>query len=145
MENKWEKLCDPEPKLHVEIVREFYANALPIMEGETFEFKTWVRGKEISFSINSISEYLGNPLPVADDELCKYHKRLARGNWNIEHVKDKLMLTRQCYEVNVVGKTLKFLWKNMMIIAQVIMVVVLYNIRPHNHPLFILMEIACLS
>ncbi|KAL5063776.1 hypothetical protein RYX36_025513 [Vicia faba] len=41
LDRNWEKLCELEAKLHLEIIYEFYANALPL-EGGRFEFKTWV-------------------------------------------------------------------------------------------------------
>lgn len=40
----WEKLREPEPKLHLEIIREFYVNVLLTADGKHFAFKTWVWG-----------------------------------------------------------------------------------------------------
>ncbi|KAL5059635.1 hypothetical protein RYX36_031239 [Vicia faba] len=46
-DRNWDKLCEPESKLNLENVREFYANALPSDDGR-FEFKTYVReGKSL--------------------------------------------------------------------------------------------------
>ncbi|KAL5078649.1 hypothetical protein RYX36_007070 [Vicia faba] len=76
---KCEVLCKPYSKLHLEIVREFYVNALP-MEGSPFAFKTWVRGKEIDFSRSAINEFHGNPCAFGDDKLDEYHIQLVKGN-----------------------------------------------------------------
>lgn len=87
MDMHWEKSCEPEPKLHLEIVREFYVNVLLGMEGEPFAFKTWVTGREISFLRHAISQYLGNPLTIGNDELCDYHAKLATGGWDLSLLK----------------------------------------------------------
>ncbi|KAL5062187.1 hypothetical protein RYX36_023924, partial [Vicia faba] len=130
-DRNWKKLYEPSPKLHLEIVREFYANVLPnkdLPEGRPYGFKTWVKGKYISFLREVISEYLGNTLTLEENDLCEYHQKLTSGNWDFEQVKRKVVLPGYTYELNVVGKPLKFLRKNLKKEAQVLMALVLYNI-----------------
>lgn len=52
---KWNKICEPEPEINYDIVREFYANALQLEEGVAFHYQTRVRGKIISFSRDAIT------------------------------------------------------------------------------------------
>src|SRR3954466_11958026 len=111
------KLCEPAPKFHLEIVREFYANAVPneefLVEGVPFEFKTWVRGKEIDFSRQAIREFLGTQLPFEDGELCGYHVQLARGNFDWEHLREVLCLRKQSYDLNPSLQPQKFSRKSL--------------------------------
>ena len=46
LRKKWDVLIDPVDKISYDLVREFYANALP-NEGEQFLFRTTVRGKAL--------------------------------------------------------------------------------------------------
>ncbi|KAL5070242.1 hypothetical protein RYX36_021129 [Vicia faba] len=139
-DRKWDKLCDPESKLNLEIVREFNVNAMPSNDGH-FEFKTWVRGKEISFSRSKINQYLALPSTFADDELYEYHDILARKAWEFEYAKNKLCLSGHSYELTIGGRPQKFLRSSLKTKAQFLMEVVLYNIRPHSHTSSIPVEI----
>lgn len=65
----WKTFMTLPTSLNYEIIREFYANTLPI-EGMRCSFTTMVRGRQVSFSKDVINEYLGNPLTLIDDELC---------------------------------------------------------------------------
>jgi hypothetical protein len=50
IENKgWDTLINPSTRLNYDLVREFYANAIPIEEDEAVSFTTWVRGTNIRF------------------------------------------------------------------------------------------------
>ncbi|KAL5073142.1 hypothetical protein RYX36_012126, partial [Vicia faba] len=49
---KWEVLFETFPKLHLEIVHEFYLNALPL-EGSPFDFKTWATESHFVYSYGS--------------------------------------------------------------------------------------------
>src|SRR4051812_29036346 len=133
----WLKLCEPAPKFHLEIVREFYANVVPNeefpVEGVAYEFKTWVRGKEINFSRQAIREFLGTPLPFEDGELCDYHVQLARGNFDWEHLREVLCMSGHSYDLNPSQQPQKFSRKVLTINAQVLMSVVLHNLRPRSH------------
>ncbi|MCI45672.1 hypothetical protein A2U01_0066911, partial [Trifolium medium] len=52
-----------------------------------------IRGRPLSFDREAINEYLGNPYePKGDDGLCPYGRLLARGNWNVETITEKLLM-----------------------------------------------------
>ena len=65
---KWQKLAQPESQYNEELIREFYANAYPV-QMFTKRRQSWVRGKQISYSRNTINEYLGNPCTPEEDEI----------------------------------------------------------------------------
>ncbi|KAI5433674.1 hypothetical protein KIW84_020805 [Lathyrus oleraceus] len=52
-----------------------------------------LRGREFSFNRDAINFCPGNPLTLEEGALCECGKRLTRGNWNIELVKDVLVMT----------------------------------------------------
>ncbi|KAL5053117.1 hypothetical protein RYX36_033799 [Vicia faba] len=110
------------------------------MKGSPFAFKTWVRVKQINFSRSAINEFLGNPCTLDDDELDEYHIQLARGNWKFDHLRAKLCKREHTYEVNALGHLLKFQQKSLKAKAQVLMCVILYNIRPQSHTSSILVQ-----
>ena len=50
----WAKLLNPADRVCYQLIREFYANAIQA-EGEFYRFKTFVRGREISFHRDAIN------------------------------------------------------------------------------------------
>lgn len=78
-------MVNPPTRLKYEIIREFYANALPI-EGLKYPFTTMVQGRIISFDRNAINEYLGSPLNLEEGETDSYSRHVAQGNWNIQRI-----------------------------------------------------------
>lgn len=74
---------NPPTKLNYEVIREFYANALP-MQGQEYPFTTMVQGRIIFFDRNAINDYLGNPLTLEEGEIDAYSKCVVHGNWDME-------------------------------------------------------------
>ncbi|KAL5098269.1 hypothetical protein RYX36_002596, partial [Vicia faba] len=72
-----------------------------------------VRGRNISFSCDSINAYLGNPLTLSEGELDEYIKRLTRGNWNLNLVTDAIISRGNSYETNVIWASNKSLRNNL--------------------------------
>ncbi|KAI5415093.1 hypothetical protein KIW84_040521 [Lathyrus oleraceus] len=128
----WHKLLIPPTYLNYDIVSEFYSKALPI-EGMRHPFTTFVRGKEVSFTRYEINDYIDNPLTLEEGEKCAYYKRVCRADWNIELIKEALILPGRSYVVNASGLLVKFLRKDMNVHAQVLMNLLLYNIKPMSH------------
>ncbi|KAL5079190.1 hypothetical protein RYX36_007611 [Vicia faba] len=81
---------------------------------------------------------------MEDGELCEYHKKLERGKWDFELVKNKFVSLGHSYELIVVGIPLKFILKSLKKMPRVLMFVVLYNIRIHSHMSSIPVETVCL-
>src|ERR1051325_10852792 len=134
-------LCEPQTKVNVELVREFYANAIPT-EGRDFQFTSLVRGKVASFSRSAINSYLGINWTAPEDDLDVYHEHLARGNGDHDMLRRKLCLSGHSYELNKAGQPVKFNWSSLKTSARVLMCVALYNLRPRSHTSSIPMETA---
>src|ERR1051325_5784449 len=132
-------LFEPQTKVNVELVREFYANYFPA-EGSEFRFASVVRGKLVSFSRTAINSYWGLNWTAPEDQLDVYHEHLARGNWDFNMLRSKLCLSGHSYELNRAGQPLKFNRSSLKTSARVLMCVALYNLRPRSHTYSIPME-----
>ena len=67
----WARLVTPMAKFDLEIVIEFYANAWPTEE-EVRDMRSWVRGHWIPFDADAISQFLGDPLILEEDQQCEF-------------------------------------------------------------------------
>ncbi|KAL5055567.1 hypothetical protein RYX36_036249 [Vicia faba] len=131
-DRKWKKMDNLPINLNYEIIWEFYANGIPIKD-QPHSFMTMVRGRDISFFRDSIKAHIGNPLTFEEGELDEFAKCLARGNCKVNLVTDALMEEGKSYETNSIGDLKKFKRKNLRTIAQVMITLVLHNIRPISH------------
>ncbi|GAU40253.1 hypothetical protein TSUD_219650 [Trifolium subterraneum] len=86
-------------KLNHEIVREFYANAIPIGQ-EPYNFTTVVRGKQIHFDRDALNRFLGEQSNLDSDQLWEERRAV------------KTTLT---------------------IPAQIIHLLISYNLKPRSH------------
>ncbi|KAL5095778.1 hypothetical protein RYX36_000105 [Vicia faba] len=82
---KWGVLLTPLTEMNFDIVREFYANAIPI-EDVCYSYYSVVWGRAVSFDRNLVSQYLGHPLTLQRGELCSYQKRVASKKWRLDLV-----------------------------------------------------------
>jgi hypothetical protein len=136
---KWGKLLDPHIHINMDIVREFYANALPIDEDgepseELFTFTTKVRGRSLSFDREAINTYLGNPMPLrSPDELCAFHRKQNQGNWDHDLIQRTNLKEGCAYEISQAGRAYRALKNDMNIPAQVVFKLIIHNIRPKSH------------
>jgi len=131
---EWGILLQPPRKVNFELVREFYANALPTNATDPFTFQTFVCGRDISFTRDAINQYLGNPYPLDDpNELCEYHEHLARGNFNHDEIERTILKAGRQYDVNDVGRKHRAKYAGLNLPAQVTLKLILHNIRPKSH------------
>jgi len=63
----WTPLVTPMAKFDPKIVLEFYANAWPTEEGVR-DMRSWVRGQWIPFDADALSQFLGDPLVLEEDQ-----------------------------------------------------------------------------
>lgn len=131
-ERKWETLVTPHPHINTEIVREFYANAMPV-EGEEFSYTTFIRGRVINFDRQSINDYLGKPYTLRrPDDLCPFHLQQNRGNWDHKQIQETIMKPGKGYQKSLTGRdTVKKC--DMTPIAQTICKLILFNVKPKSH------------
>ncbi|KAL5056471.1 hypothetical protein RYX36_037153, partial [Vicia faba] len=89
---KWGVLLNPPTELNFDIIREFYANAIPI-EDVRYSYYSFVRGRVVSFDRNLVSQYLNHLVILQRGELCSYQKRVASKKWRFDLVSETLALT----------------------------------------------------
>lgn len=121
-------MIDPLDKVNHDVVIEFYANAVP-KEGEPFRFTTFVRGKELRFDRETINEVLGNPSNLAPGELDKFTWALGRHS-DFDAMARMILQEGRNVQVKNVGFPVWYSREDMTPEAQVLLLLVLYNIRP---------------
>lgn len=128
----------------MDIVREFYANALPTREGVGYSYKTMVQGKVVHFSRNAINKFLGDPLTLGNGEKYEYETKTRENTWDLEEVSACLCLEGKKYLVN--GKRHPKCWKreDLKFPVRALLVIFLNNIRPTSHVTMIPIDIGCL-
>lgn len=131
----WGKLLKPEIKINPELLREFYANALPENpHTDPFEFVTVARGRTIRFDREAINTYLGNPYPLADeDEFDLFHTNQNKGNFDHDEIKKAILLEGKNYEASDAGREHIAKYSAMVPEAKVILKLILHNIKPNSH------------
>jgi hypothetical protein len=132
---KWGKLLDPHVQINADIVREFYANVLPMdEEGEPseghFTFTTRVRGRSLSFDREAINTYLGNLIPLKSPDI---YRKQNQGNWDHDLIQKSILMEGRFYEVSRAGRPYRALTGDMTTPAQVVLKLILHNIRPKSH------------
>jgi hypothetical protein len=134
IENRgWETLINPPSRLNYDLVREFYANAIPI-EDEAVSFKTWVRGVNIRFDRDAINNYLGKPSTLPSDELCEFSKHVARGNWDVPGLLQDVLREGASIEYSKNGDApLRALRDDIQKFHQLLFLLVTCNILPKSH------------
>jgi len=142
---EWGRLLQPPKKVNVELVREFYTNALPTLSTNPFTFQTFVRGRDISFTRDAINEYLVNPYHLAErDELCEFHATLAQGSFNYSEIERTIVKSGRHYDVSDAGRKHRAKYVDLTLPAQVILKLILHNIRPKSHILTTTVDVAAL-
>ncbi|GAU52033.1 hypothetical protein TSUD_418690, partial [Trifolium subterraneum] len=133
-ERGWDKLLNPHETINEDLVREFYANAVPTDEDAPFSFTTMIRGHPLRFDRDAIHAYLGNPEIVVNEAgLCPYARILAQGNWNVDHMTKKLLVPDRNIKFNSAGFPLRAMRGDMKPKAQLTLLFILHNILPRSH------------
>jgi hypothetical protein len=88
----WDRVCNPITDLNAELVREFYANALPENPlTDPFPYETVVRGRTISFDRAAINKYLGNPFQLSrDHEYDEFHTKRNLGHFKVDETHEEI-------------------------------------------------------
>jgi hypothetical protein len=103
------------------------------LEGEGFSFTTMVRGRVITFDREGINDYLGKPYKLkTPDELCPFHIQQNKGDWDHSAIQETILQPGKGYEKSVTGRdTVKKC--NMTPIAQTLLKLILFNVKPKSH------------
>ncbi|KAK2395558.1 hypothetical protein QL285_057284 [Trifolium repens] len=136
---KWGRLLAPYTQINSDIVKEFFVNAFPVDEDgdpseKHFDYTTFVRGRQFSFDREAINTYLGNPFPIRHpDDLCTFHRKQAQGNWDHDLLQRTILKEGRTYDVSAAGRPHRALKGDMTTPAQVILKLIVHNIRPESH------------
>ncbi|GAU37514.1 hypothetical protein TSUD_21190 [Trifolium subterraneum] len=90
-ERGWVDLARPADVINFDLVREFYANAMPLDDEDPVTFKTMVRGREIRFDRDTINDFLGQPSQLPPETYCAFTQSIAQGNWDISALTQSLL------------------------------------------------------
>jgi hypothetical protein len=130
----WGKLTNPTKKINFDLVREFYANAIPLDNEDPVTFRTYVRGNEIKFDRDTINSFLGNPSSLPPDTYCALTQHLARENWNVPAITQTLLRPGHAIEWSKDNAhPLRALRDDLTIPSQLLQTFSLHNVIPRTH------------
>src|SRR4051812_15063605 len=146
LENRnWERVFEPHTVIDYDIVKEFYANALKTTdESVAYSYQSYVRGKTVAFDRESISEFLGEPLQLGENEKCFYRQNVNNCASMVELMTETICDRGRGPELSRQGNPTHYNRKNLNIQARGILSVILYNIRPRTHVTTIPLDVAFL-
>lgn len=141
---KWDKLLTPETQINPDIVREFYANALPNCEktemDARFTYTSFVRGTNVRFDRDTINTYLGNPLELDPPEdptiptLCAYGEMERDKDYSFRQIARDILLPGKTY--NKGKKSQEYTtanFRDMKLEAGIIFQFLVHNVVPRSH------------
>nr|KYP46875.1 hypothetical protein KK1_031521 [Cajanus cajan] len=129
---KWTKLATPEKKYSEEIIREFYANALPLQNRDQTR-KSWVRGTQVYYHRDAINDFLGNPYSLGGDGRDGYGRLKNACSFKADEVAERLCLPGCTYTLGASGKPVKILRKNLNTLARIWQNFLYCNVFPTMH------------
>ncbi|KAK2366082.1 hypothetical protein QL285_079505 [Trifolium repens] len=133
-ERNWGVLACPIEDINFDLVKEFYANDIPLDDEDPVSFKTMVRGQEIRFDRDAINEYLGQPSNLSTDTYCAYTQSVARGNWNVSAITQTLLEPgRQLVWNQQNTHPVRAMKEDLTIPSQLLLLFTLHNVIPRSH------------
>lgn len=132
-ERKWTKFLSFPVKYNEELLREFYANALP--RHETGSFRTsWVRGAMVRYDFVAIKEFLKTDFQDPEVQLCTYFESKDLDDFDPNKLPKVLSIPRKCYvKSKENSKAYKFKRDALRTISPIWMSFVFSNIAPTLH------------
>ncbi|XP_058734008.1 uncharacterized protein LOC131605698, partial [Vicia villosa] len=144
-ERNWEKVFEPHTVIDYDIVKEFYANAIKTTdESVAYSYQSYVRGKTVAFDRESISEFLGEPFQLGENEKYFYRQNVNNCASMVELMTETICDRGRGPELSRQGNPTHYNRKNLNIQARGILSVILYNIRPRTHVTTIPLDVAFL-
>jgi hypothetical protein len=93
-----------------------------------------VRGRTIHFDRDAIQDYLRTQFTLPQDkELCAFQKHKASGNWDYTSIRNTLLRPNCDFECSSAQVPLRAFRVEMTPFAQLLFLLVLYNIQPNTH------------
>ncbi|GAU23987.1 hypothetical protein TSUD_327880 [Trifolium subterraneum] len=133
-ERNWEDLARPTNDINFDLVREFYANAMPLDDEDPVTFKTMVRGREIRFDRDAINDFLGKPSNLPTDTYCAFTYSVAQGNWDVQALTQSLLRPgHQLIWNNQNTRPVRAKKDDLTIPSQLLLLFTLHNVIPRSH------------
>ncbi|KAL5158913.1 hypothetical protein HKD37_15G043291 [Glycine soja] len=105
----WKPLVTPMAKFDLEIVLEFYANAWPTKEGVR-DMRSLVRGQWIPFDADALSQFLGDPLILEEDQQCEFNQRRSQADsFDEEAIAQLLCIPGQDFARTAAGRRVQIM------------------------------------
>ena len=140
---KWDKLLTPPININSDIVKEFYANAMPLCDKRDmdtrFTYTTMVQGKTIHFDRDTINAYLDNPLELPPPEdptiptLCEYGRKEEARAWNHNRIVRDILLPGKRYNRGKNEEPTTANFSDMTLEAAIIFQFLVHNVVPRSH------------
>jgi hypothetical protein len=140
---KWDMLITLETRINPDIVREFYANAMPLCERHEmdaqFTYTTMVRGTTIRFDRDTINTYLGEPLELPPPEdptilsLCEYGELERDRSYNFTQIARDILLPGRRFNRGKNNDLTTTNFNDMTLEAGVIFQFLVHNVVPKSH------------
>lgn len=135
-------VLSPVTKINYEIMHEFEANSRPV-EDTRYTFKSYVRGRVVSFTWDAISSYIGDPLQLPLGGKCEYSRKEASRTWNIEEIESVLSFENRWFTLNHVGFPTRMDRGNMNQKAHLYLILLLHNIKSRSHNSDLTVDMSC--
>ncbi|KAK2387356.1 hypothetical protein QL285_061150 [Trifolium repens] len=133
-ERNWGVLACPIEDINFDLVREFYANAVPLDDQDPVSFRTKVRGQDIRFDRDAINDFLGQPSNLPPDTYCAYTQSIAQGNWNFSALTQTLLEPgRQLVWNRQNTAPVRARKEDLTIPSQLLLLFTLHNVIPRTH------------
>jgi len=96
--------------------------------------RSWVRGRWIPFDADAISQFLGDPLILEEDQHCEFSKRRSQADgFNEEAIDQLLCIPGQDFARTAAGRRVQIMRTNMTTLTQIWMTLLLSNVLPNDH------------
>ncbi|KAL5127939.1 hypothetical protein HKD37_14G040281 [Glycine soja] len=120
-------------KFDLGVVLEFYDNAWPTEEGVR-DMRSWVRGQWIPFDADALSQFLGDPLVLEEDQQCEFNQRRNRADeFDEEAIAQLLCTPGQDFTRIAAGRRVRIMRTSMTTLTQTWMTLLLSNVLPSDH------------
>ena len=133
----------PETRINPDIVKEFYANVMPVCETHDmmaqFIYITMVRGTTVRFDRDTINTYLGEPLELPPPEdptesaLYRYGQNERDNAWNHGQIERDILLPGKRYNKGRTNEATTANFSDMTLEAAIIFQFLVHNVLPKSH------------
>jgi len=120
-------------KFDPDVVLEFYSIAWPTEEGVR-DMRSWVRGQWIPFDADALSQFLGDPLVLEEDQECEFSQRRNQADgFDEEAIAQQLCILGQDFARTAAGRRVRIMRTSMITLTQMWITLLLSIVLPRDH------------